>query len=248
MASSSSATTYSDKRLYVGNLSATVDEYSLMQLCAKYGKIAKLDYLFHKTGPMKGKPRGYAFVEYGTKEEAQRAKTALQDRLLRGRKLVVSLASEQNPADQPATAGGTKKFRAPAPSDLHRPTPISLLKGQGVANAPTNRKIAALEAKLAAMQRGKDSPSPAPSASSRGSTPVASTSSGARAGEKDQASAWLDAVLPEGGAAAPTSAPKEEEGSRPASSRSAGTAGIDSAKAGLPARPYFETSGPPREM
>lgn len=39
-----------------------------MQLCAKYGKISKLDYLFHKTGPQKGKPRGYAFVEYATKE------------------------------------------------------------------------------------------------------------------------------------------------------------------------------------
>lgn len=39
-----------------------------MQVCAKHGKIAKLDYLFHKTGPQKGKPRGYAFVEYSTKE------------------------------------------------------------------------------------------------------------------------------------------------------------------------------------
>ncbi|GAA5960563.1 hypothetical protein JCM21900_002844 [Sporobolomyces salmonicolor] len=245
MASSSSATTYSDKRLYVGNLSATVDEYSLMQLCAKHGKIAKLDYLFHKTGPMKGKPRGYAFVEYGTKEEAQRAKTALQDRLLRGRKLVVSLASEQNPADQAAT-GGTKKFRAPAPSDLHRPTPISLLKGQGVANAPTNRKIAALEAKLAAMQRGKESPSPAPS--SRSSTPVASTSR--TLASEDKAGEWLDAVLPEGGAATPTNAQKgeEEDRSRPASRSAGTTSGIDRAKAGLPARPYFETSGPPREM
>ena len=27
-----------------------------------------MDYLFHKTGPLKGKPRGYAFVEYTNKE------------------------------------------------------------------------------------------------------------------------------------------------------------------------------------
>jgi hypothetical protein len=27
-----------------------------------------MDYLFHKTGPLKGKPRGYAFVEYANKE------------------------------------------------------------------------------------------------------------------------------------------------------------------------------------
>ena len=81
-------------RLYVGNLSDSVDEcathstlspsplspqpahshsltsrrYSLMQLCAKHGKIAKLDYLFHKAGPCKGRPRGYAFVQYDTSE------------------------------------------------------------------------------------------------------------------------------------------------------------------------------------
>lgn len=35
-----------------------------MQVCSKAGKIAKLDYLFHKSGPLRGKPRGYAFVEY----------------------------------------------------------------------------------------------------------------------------------------------------------------------------------------
>lgn len=58
----------SDRRLYVGNLASSVDEYALMQVCAKLGKIAKLDYLFHKTGPQKGKPRGYAFVEYATAE------------------------------------------------------------------------------------------------------------------------------------------------------------------------------------
>jgi len=82
----------SDKRLYIGNLSTSVDEsvlpppppssprpddssptslarrYSLIQLCAKLGRIAKIDYLFHKTGPQKGKPRGYAFVEYSAAE------------------------------------------------------------------------------------------------------------------------------------------------------------------------------------
>lgn len=38
--------------------------YTLLQLFIKYGKVAKLDFLFHKSGPLKGKPRGYAFVEY----------------------------------------------------------------------------------------------------------------------------------------------------------------------------------------
>ncbi|OCH93219.1 hypothetical protein OBBRIDRAFT_802098 [Obba rivulosa] len=55
-------------RLYIGNLHSTVDEYTLLQAFSKFGRISKLDYLFHKTGPLKGKPRGYAFLEYAEKD------------------------------------------------------------------------------------------------------------------------------------------------------------------------------------
>jgi len=53
-------------RLYVGNLHPTVDEYTLIQVFSKFGKLVRLDYLFHKTGALRGKPRGYAFVEYAS--------------------------------------------------------------------------------------------------------------------------------------------------------------------------------------
>ena len=62
--SSTKSTAQSSTRLYIGNLSSAVDEYLLVNTFNKYGKICKVDYLFHKTGPMKGKPRGYAFIEY----------------------------------------------------------------------------------------------------------------------------------------------------------------------------------------
>ena len=45
-------------------LTIIVFRYTLLQVFSKYGKISKLDFLFHKSGPHKGKPRGYAFVEY----------------------------------------------------------------------------------------------------------------------------------------------------------------------------------------
>lgn len=69
-ASSSSSSSAQGKpdRLYVGNLSPTVDEYTLIQVFQKYGKITKLDFMFHKTGVLKGKPRGYAFVEFSNKD------------------------------------------------------------------------------------------------------------------------------------------------------------------------------------
>ncbi|KAG6372953.1 hypothetical protein JVT61DRAFT_6998 [Boletus reticuloceps] len=62
--SSSRAPQLLRERLYVGNLSPTVDEYALLQVFTKFGKIAKLDFLFHKSGVNKGKSRGYAFVEF----------------------------------------------------------------------------------------------------------------------------------------------------------------------------------------
>lgn len=65
----------SSTRLYIGNLSSAVDEYLLVNTFNKYGKISKVDYLFHKTGPMKGKPRGYAFIEYQKAEVCARRLT-----------------------------------------------------------------------------------------------------------------------------------------------------------------------------
>jgi len=67
-ASSSSSSAGKPDRLYVGNLSPTVDEYTLIQVFQKYGKITKLDFMFHKAGVLKGKPRGYAFVEFSNKD------------------------------------------------------------------------------------------------------------------------------------------------------------------------------------
>ena len=51
-----------------GRPSLLHSRYTLLQIFSKFGKIAKLDFLFHKAGPLKGKPRGYAFVEYSNKE------------------------------------------------------------------------------------------------------------------------------------------------------------------------------------
>lgn len=58
----------SNRRLFVGGLADSLDEYTLIKFLSKHGKISKFDYLFHKSGPKQGKPRGYAFVEYATPE------------------------------------------------------------------------------------------------------------------------------------------------------------------------------------
>jgi RNA recognition motif-containing protein len=66
--SSSSSSQGKPDRLYVGNLSPVVDEYTLIQIFSKHGKITKLDFMFHKSGALKGKPRGYAFIELSNKD------------------------------------------------------------------------------------------------------------------------------------------------------------------------------------
>ncbi|KAG7566861.1 hypothetical protein FFLO_01362 [Filobasidium floriforme] len=158
-------------RLFIGNLSPTVDEYTLIQVFSKCGKVAKMDYLFHKTGPLKGKPRGYAFVEYTNKEDAQKALTKLHTRLLRGRNLVVTQASASPVYDQ------SKPYRRPG-DNANRSTTLSLLKKQGRPQS-TNAQIAALEAKIASMQNSPLS-APASAPGSASGSPGPGSSQGER--------------------------------------------------------------------
>jgi len=88
-----------------------VVRYTLIQLFSRYGKLSKLDFLFHKNGPLKGKPRGYAFVEYADAEvrslyctllmptlrnlqSAAKALAACHEKLIRGRKISVTYANQ----------------------------------------------------------------------------------------------------------------------------------------------------------
>ncbi|EPQ51563.1 hypothetical protein GLOTRDRAFT_27985, partial [Gloeophyllum trabeum ATCC 11539] len=141
-------------RLYVGNLHPTVDEHTLIKLFSKFGKISKLDYLFHKTGLLKGKPRGYVFIEYANPEDAAKAIAAAHDKVLRGRKLVVTYAT-QAPADSYSHSGSSSsaKYRKGA-LEANRPTTLSLLKTSVVASSrnDTKDKIAKLEAKLRQLE------------------------------------------------------------------------------------------------
>ncbi|KAL0728830.1 hypothetical protein Bca4012_024923 [Brassica carinata] len=85
----------SESRLYVGNLDLRINEAALIKMFSPYGKIISEDFLWHTRGPKKGEPRGYAFIQYSSKEEAELAKEKMHGRLACGRPLVVRLASEK---------------------------------------------------------------------------------------------------------------------------------------------------------
>ncbi|KAI0067397.1 RNA-binding domain-containing protein [Artomyces pyxidatus] len=137
-------------RLYVGNLHPTVDEHILIQVFSKYGKLAHLDFLFHKSGPMKGKPRGFAFIEYSDQTDAEKALASANGKLLRGRRLVVTFA-HQAPLDQ---AGSSIHRRSV--NEAGRPTALSMLKSVNGKDR-TKDKIAQMEAKLRQLEQSPES-------------------------------------------------------------------------------------------
>ena len=51
-------------RLYVGHIPAHVNEYALSKHFAAFGRVKKVDFLYHTHGTYKGRPRGYGFVEF----------------------------------------------------------------------------------------------------------------------------------------------------------------------------------------
>ncbi|XP_073030920.1 uncharacterized protein [Primulina eburnea] len=82
-------------RLYVGNLDLRITEAALIKMFSPFGKIISEDFLWHTRGPKRGEPRGYAFIQFSSIEEAKLAKEKMHGRMACGRPLVVRLASEK---------------------------------------------------------------------------------------------------------------------------------------------------------
>ncbi|PWN24712.1 RNA-binding domain-containing protein [Jaminaea rosea] len=143
----------SSTRLFVGNLHPSVSDYDLVQLFQPYGHLTKLDVVFHRSGPLRGKPKGFAFVEFSKREDSLRAKVELDGKPFKaGRTLSVNFA---NQVDE-ATGGGTgKAVRRRHDDDELRPTTLSLVKNARQVKGGADAKIAAMEAKLAALRQKK---------------------------------------------------------------------------------------------
>ncbi|XP_024286693.1 polyadenylate-binding protein 1 isoform X2 [Oncorhynchus tshawytscha] len=93
----SESSSHEGHRLWIGNIDPKITEYHLVKLLERFGKVKQFDFLFHKSGPMEGQPRGYCFVNFHTKEEAERAIHCLNGKLALSKKLVVRWAHAQLP-------------------------------------------------------------------------------------------------------------------------------------------------------
>ena len=88
------------RRLYVGNLPYSTSEDQLTELFSRAGKVDSVRVMRDMAT---GRARGFAFVEMGTDEEAQRAITDFHEHQLDGRALVVN---EARPKPEGGFGGG----------------------------------------------------------------------------------------------------------------------------------------------
>jgi RNA recognition motif-containing protein len=91
------------RRLFVGNLSFNTTELELREAFAQFGTVADAKIV---TDRDTGRPRGFAFVEMGSDQEAQDAIAQLNGRELDGRALNVNEAQERSGGGGGGRGGG----------------------------------------------------------------------------------------------------------------------------------------------
>ena len=94
-----------EKRLYVGNLSYGSTEDAIEALFQQAGTVVKCELMLDK---FTSRSRGFAFVEMGSSEEAQKAVEMFNDQDLDGRNLRVNIARprEERPPRREGGYGG----------------------------------------------------------------------------------------------------------------------------------------------
>jgi cold-inducible RNA-binding protein len=91
-------------RLYVGNLSYNVTEPELREAFGEEGRnVVEVKVVMDRET---GRPRGFAFVEMGSPEEASAVIETLNGRSLQGRAISVSEARERTPRAGGGGGGG----------------------------------------------------------------------------------------------------------------------------------------------
>ena len=95
----------SQARLFVGNLSFQTGENDLQDYFAQAGAVTSVNLMLDK---MTGRSRGFAFVEFATAEEAQKAIEQFHDKDFQGRKITVTVARPRE--DRPPRSDRGDRF------------------------------------------------------------------------------------------------------------------------------------------
>ena len=96
----------SEARLFVGNLAYQTMENDLQEYFSAAGVVSSVNLMLDK---FTGKSRGFAFVEYASPEEANKAVEMFHNKEFQGRALTVNIARPKE--DRPPRSGGGGGYR-----------------------------------------------------------------------------------------------------------------------------------------
>ena len=89
-------------KMYVGNLPFSINEVELRELFAPFGEIRETALIMDR---MTNRPKGFAFVTMGSKEEMDAAIEGVNGKSVEGRNLVVN---EARPREERPSRGGDR--------------------------------------------------------------------------------------------------------------------------------------------
>lgn len=124
-----------NRRVFVGNMHHSTSEGDLIKLFQNVGTVKDVAYLWHKFGPNKGQPKGYAFVEMSSVEETDRAIAVMNNKLFKGRKLYVSYSENEAMLSSGSNRSGQFKMDSAARFGGKRPAPVTQSAGACTANS-----------------------------------------------------------------------------------------------------------------
>eukprot|EP01111_Echinosteliopsis_oligospora_P007372 TRINITY_DN2228_c2_g2_i1.p1 TRINITY_DN2228_c2_g2~~TRINITY_DN2228_c2_g2_i1.p1 ORF type:complete len:214 (-),score=83.64 TRINITY_DN2228_c2_g2_i1:30-671(-) len=159
-------------RLYVGNLDPRVTEYGILTLFKPFGEIVREDFAWHMFGERKGSPKGFCFIEYSKKEEAEAALKEMNGKILLDRPMRVYFAKEHRELTEPTAQSSSTSTSTSSLYSAPVPTPAETERRK----ADIAAKIHQIKSKLRVMKQ-QSSSDDNPSSSSSSSTTTTSSSS-----------------------------------------------------------------------
>ena len=97
-----------ESRLFVGNLSYQTMENDLQEYFSQAGVVTSVNLMLDK---FTGKSRGFAFIEFSTSEEANKAVEMFHGKDLQGRALTVNIARPREERAPRSGGGGGGGYR-----------------------------------------------------------------------------------------------------------------------------------------
>ncbi|MBL8722821.1 MAG: hypothetical protein JNK49_02180 [Planctomycetes bacterium] len=128
------------KRLYVGNLPYDTDEATLREAFAQNGRVVERVHVVLDRETQR--PRGFAFVDLATEEQAKQAMAELDGSMLGTRQLRVTEAEDRRGPGGPMGGGGPRPAGPSAAAGRERPpygAPASRPAGPAPSFPPANR-------------------------------------------------------------------------------------------------------------